>query len=30
MEPIILDEYNDQFTLLGKLVAFWALLKIIF
>lgn len=26
----ILDDYNDQFAIFGKLAAFWLLLKIIF
>ena len=30
MDTYILDDYNDQFATIGKIAAFWLLLKIIF
>ncbi len=30
MNPVILDDYNDEFAKFGKLAALWILLKIIF
>ncbi len=30
MNPVILDDYNEEFAKFGKLAALWILLKIIF
>ncbi len=30
MNPVILDDYDEQFAKFGKLAALWILLKIIF